>query len=160
MPEEIVKILSFEIERDGDTAVVKCHGRLVLGTSEELYQAVKPLLPQTKVVVVDLADLTYVDSMGLGTLVRLYASARQEGCDFKLLHLGKQLPQCAQDDESPFRLQPGGRPRREHRLIVWDRRLEGCSRLQWGVHGCYCVDVLLSGRKLGQSFLSGRSQVS
>jgi anti-sigma B factor antagonist len=91
MPEESEKVLSFEIERDGDTAVVKCHGRLVLGTSEELYQAVKPLLPQTKMVVVDLADLTYVDSMGLGTLVRLYASSRQEGCEFKLLHLGKQL---------------------------------------------------------------------
>lgn len=91
MPEESVKILSFEIERDGDTAVVKCHGRLVIGTSEELYQAVKPLLPQTKAVIIDLADLTYVDSMGLGTLVRLYASARQDGCDVKLLHLGKQL---------------------------------------------------------------------
>ena len=91
MPEESEKVLSFEIERDGDTAVVKCHGRLVLGTSEELYQAVKPLLPQTKVVVVDLADLTYVDSMGLGALVRLYTSARHAGCEFKLLHLGKQL---------------------------------------------------------------------
>ena len=91
MPEQTEKILSFEIEREGDTAVVKCHGRLVLGTSEELYQAVKPLLPQTKVVVIDLADLTYVDSMGLGTLVRLYASSRQEGCEFKLLHLGKQV---------------------------------------------------------------------
>jgi anti-sigma B factor antagonist len=91
MPEESEKILSFEIERDGNTVVVKCHGRLVVGTSEELYQAVKPLLPQTKVVVIDLAELTYVDSMGLGTLVRLYASSRQDGCEFKLLHLGKQL---------------------------------------------------------------------
>jgi anti-sigma B factor antagonist len=43
------------------------------------------------VVVVDLAALTYVDSTGLGTLVRLHASARKLGCDFKLLHLGKQL---------------------------------------------------------------------
>ena len=91
MSEEIAKILTFEIERDGDAAMVKCHGRLVLGTSEEFYQAVKHLLPQTKVVVVDLADLTYVDSMGLGTLVRLYASSKQDGCEFKLLHLGKQL---------------------------------------------------------------------
>jgi anti-sigma B factor antagonist len=63
----------------------------VLGTSEELYHAVKDLLPQPKIVVVDLADLTYVDSMGLGTLVRLYTSPRQQGCEFKLLHLGKQL---------------------------------------------------------------------
>src|SRR5437879_13331910 len=64
MPEESEKVLSFEIERDGDTAVVKCRGRLVLGTSAELYQAVKPLLPQTKIVVGDLPDLTYVDSLG------------------------------------------------------------------------------------------------
>jgi anti-sigma B factor antagonist len=91
MPEEPEKLLTFEIERDGETAVVKCHGRLVFGTSDEFYQAVRPLLPQTKTVVVDLAELTYVDSMGLGTLVRLYASSRQEGCEFKLLHLGKQL---------------------------------------------------------------------
>jgi anti-sigma B factor antagonist len=91
MPEEFVKILTFEIERDGDAALVKCHGRLVAGTSEEFYQEVKPLLSQIKVAVIDLADLTYVDSMGLGALVRLYATARQVGCEFKLLHLGKQL---------------------------------------------------------------------
>ena len=91
MSEESQKLLTVEIERDGDAAVVKCHGRLVAGTTEELYQEVKHLLPQIKVVVVDLADLTYVDSMGLGALVRLYASARQVGCEFKLLHLGKQL---------------------------------------------------------------------
>ncbi len=91
MPEESEKVLSFAIERDGDTAVVKCHGRLVAGATEELYHEVKNLLPQTKVVVVDLADLTYVDSTGLGTLVRLHASARKLGCEFKLLHLGKQL---------------------------------------------------------------------
>jgi anti-sigma B factor antagonist len=91
MPEKSEKVLSFEIERGGDSAVVKCHGRLVAGTTEEFYQEVKSLLPETKVVVVDLAELTYVDSSGLGTLVRLHASARKLGCDFKLLHLGKQL---------------------------------------------------------------------
>jgi anti-sigma B factor antagonist len=91
MPEESEKVLAFAIERDGDTAVVKCRGRLIAGATEELYQAVKHLLPQAKVVVVDLAELTYVDSTGLGTLVRLSVSARQRGCEFKLLHLGKQL---------------------------------------------------------------------
>jgi anti-sigma B factor antagonist len=91
MPEASEKVLTFEIERDGDTAVVKCHGRLVAGTTEEFYQAVKDLLPQTKVVIVDLAELIYVDSSGLGALVRLSVSARRLGCEFKLLHLGKQL---------------------------------------------------------------------
>ena len=91
MPEESEKVLTFEIERDGDTAVVKCYGRLVAGTTEEFYQELKHLLSQAKVVVVDLAELTYVDSTGLGALVRLHASARKLGCEFKLLHLGKQL---------------------------------------------------------------------
>ncbi len=91
MHEESEKVLTFEIERDGDAADVKCHGRLVAGTTEELYQEVKHLLSQAKVVVVDLAELTYVDSTGLGTLVRLHTSARRQGCEFKLLHLGKQL---------------------------------------------------------------------
>ena len=91
MPEESEKVLTFEIERDGDTAVVRCHGRLVAGTTEELYQAVKDLLPQTKMVIVDLEELIYVDSTGLGALVRLHVSARRLGCEFKLLHLGKQL---------------------------------------------------------------------
>ncbi len=91
MSEESEKVLTFEIERDGDTAVVKCHGRLVAGTTQELYEEVKQLLPQAKVVVVDLEELTYVDSAGLGSLVRLHTSARRLGCEFKLLHLGKQL---------------------------------------------------------------------
>ena len=91
MPEASEKVLTIAIERDGDTAVVKCHGRLVAGTTEDFYGEVKQLLPQTKSVVVDLAGLTYVDSSGLGTLVRLHASARKLDCQFKLLHLGKQL---------------------------------------------------------------------
>jgi anti-sigma B factor antagonist len=91
MPEQSERVLDFEIERDGETTTVKCQGRLVAGTAAELFDGVKDLLPQSKVVVVDLAELTYVDSTGLGTLVRLHASARKHGCELELLHLGKQL---------------------------------------------------------------------
>jgi anti-sigma B factor antagonist len=91
MPQESEKVLGFAIERQGDSAVVTCRGRLVAGTTEDFYQEVKQLLPQTKLVVVDLAELTYVDSTGLRTLVRLHTSARRAGCELKLLHLGKQI---------------------------------------------------------------------
>jgi anti-sigma B factor antagonist len=91
MPEQSEKVLNFATERDGETVVVKCEGRLVAFHTDEFYQEVKQLLTQTKVVVVDLADLTYVDSSGLGTLVRLHVAARKAGCQFQLLHLGKQL---------------------------------------------------------------------
>jgi anti-sigma B factor antagonist len=91
MPEEQEKVLTFAVERDGETTTVKCHGRLVAGTTDEFFQELKDLLPQAKVVVIDLAELTYVDSAGLGTLVRLHASARKHQCELRLLHLGKQL---------------------------------------------------------------------
>jgi anti-sigma B factor antagonist len=91
MPHEPEKVLTIVIERDRDTTVVKCHGRLIAGTTEEFYQEVKKLLIKTNLVVVDLAELTYVDSTGLGVLVRLHTSARRAECEFKLLHLGKQL---------------------------------------------------------------------
>ena len=91
MPEEFEKVLTLAMERDGDSAVVKCHGRLVTGTTEEFYREVKHLLTREKLVVVDLAELTYVDSTGLGALVRLHTTARKLGCQFELLHLGKQL---------------------------------------------------------------------
>src|ERR1700732_876856 len=44
MPEESEKVLTFEIVRDGDTAVVKCHGRLVAGATEEFNEEVKKRL--------------------------------------------------------------------------------------------------------------------
>ena len=82
---------TFEIERNGSSAVVKCHGRLVAFAGDDLYKAVKPLLPETKQMAIDLHDLTFIDSMGLGTLVRIYVSARQSGCQLTLEHLGKQV---------------------------------------------------------------------
>jgi anti-sigma B factor antagonist len=83
--------LSFEIERNGDAAVVRCRGRMVAWGTDDFHQAVKSLLPETKMITIDLADLTFVDSMGLGTLVRLYVSARQAGSRLTVEHLGKQV---------------------------------------------------------------------
>ena len=90
MPDE-VHALTFEIERNGESAVVKCHGRMVAWGTDDFQRGVKSLLPGTKAIVIDLADLKFVDSMGLGTLVRLYVSARQAGCKLSVEHLGKQV---------------------------------------------------------------------
>ncbi|MGC1783464.1 MAG: STAS domain-containing protein [Acidobacteriaceae bacterium] len=90
MSDNIVS-LTLDVDRNGGTVIVRCHGRLVAGVDDILYRTVKPLLPDAKRVVLDLSDLTRVDSMGLGTLVRLYVSARSAGCSFELINLGKQV---------------------------------------------------------------------
>jgi anti-sigma B factor antagonist len=80
----------------GDTIVVRCNGRLVAGVNDHLYSRVSQLMPGTKRIVLDLTNLTRVDSMGLGTLgtlVRLYVSARSAHCEFELVNLGKQVRQ-------------------------------------------------------------------
>jgi anti-sigma B factor antagonist len=82
---------TLDIERKGDSIVVVCHGRLVAGLCDALHARVKPLLVQSKLVVLDLGDVTFMDSIGLGTMVRLLVSARSAGCDLELLHVGRRI---------------------------------------------------------------------
>lgn len=92
MPEEApAKPLTYDIIREGESVFVKCHGRLVSGLTDAFYTDLKEVASSSKILLLDLKDLTFVDSMGLGTLVRLYVHARSAGCELKLLHLGKQL---------------------------------------------------------------------
>jgi anti-sigma B factor antagonist len=87
------QLLTLEIDRTGTPVVVKCHGKLVSGVNSLLYLEVHQLIPGNKRIVLDLTDLTHMDSMGIGTLVRLYVSARSAGCDLELVNLGKQIRQ-------------------------------------------------------------------
>lgn len=91
LPAPAVNSLTFQVERKGDSAVVHCQGRLVAGVGNLLYTRVSELIPEHKCIVLDLTDLTYVDSMGLGTLVRLYCSAKSGGARLELINLGKQI---------------------------------------------------------------------
>jgi anti-sigma B factor antagonist len=86
-------LLTLEIERTGNAAVVKCRGKLVAGVNDILYIHVSRLIPDTRRIVLDLTDLTHMDSMGLGTVVRLYVSTRSAGCDLELINLGKRIRQ-------------------------------------------------------------------
>jgi anti-sigma B factor antagonist len=85
------RYLTLEINRTGDHATVLCHGFLVLGLSDILVSNVRPLIPETKRIVLDLSNLKHMDSMGLGTLVWLYTSARTAGCELVLLNIGKRI---------------------------------------------------------------------
>jgi anti-sigma B factor antagonist len=85
--------LSLEIERKEGVVVVKCRGRLVAEVSGNFYTRIRQLMPEYKRVILDLQDLTHMDSMGLGSLVRLVVSAKSNGCSLELLHLGKRVRQ-------------------------------------------------------------------
>jgi anti-sigma B factor antagonist len=85
--------LTLDIERTSDVAVVRCSGQLVAGVNNFLYTEISRLIPDSKRIVLDLTDLAHMDSMGLGTLVRLYVSAKSAGCSLELVNLGKRIRQ-------------------------------------------------------------------
>jgi anti-sigma B factor antagonist len=83
--------LTLDISRTGATALVRCSGKLVSPVTGFFYTEVKPLTSETNQVVLDLTDLTHMDSMGIGVIVRLYVSAKSTGCDLRLINLGKRI---------------------------------------------------------------------
>src|ERR1022692_4542066 len=61
-----------------DETIVHCSGRITSSTSEQLQTAVRSLIPSAKCVVLDLTNVSYMDSSGLGALVGLYVSAKNQ----------------------------------------------------------------------------------
>jgi anti-sigma B factor antagonist len=75
-----------------EVIVVRLRGAILFGEeSASLRIRVKDLLDKSPQIVLDLEDVTRIDSGGLGTLVALYASARKVGGDIKLANLGNHV---------------------------------------------------------------------
>jgi anti-anti-sigma factor len=85
------KLFWCDVKDAGTEALVHCHGKLVAGVGSILYGEVSKLLPTHKRVVLDLTDVDYMDSLGLGTIIRLYVSAKSAGCSLELVNLGKRI---------------------------------------------------------------------
>jgi anti-sigma B factor antagonist len=72
--------------------VVDCSGRVVFGEeSASLRDIVKKLLAENPKVVLNLHEVNYIDSGGLGTLVSLYTTARSAGGAVKLARLSQRV---------------------------------------------------------------------
>ncbi len=83
--------LSLKIQAENNHATVACSGRLVAGVTETLGREVRQLIPNYSRVVLDLSGLTQMDSMGLGSVVRLLVSAKTSGCKLELINLSPRV---------------------------------------------------------------------
>jgi len=81
-----------EKEINGVT-VLELFGRVTLGEeSNQLRTKIKDLLAQGKKrIVLDLGNVSYIDSAGLGTLVAGYTSSQSQGASMKLANLTKKF---------------------------------------------------------------------
>lgn len=77
----------------GDVVVLDIKGRVQLGDGDEMLKdKVNSLLNQgRKKIVLNLADVPYIDSAGLGEVVRTFTTVSRQGGQLKLLNLTKRI---------------------------------------------------------------------
>ena len=77
----------------GGVLVLQLMGRVTLGEeSNQLRTKLKEVLADGKTrLVLDLAEVSYIDSAGLGTLVAGFTSAQNQGANLKLANLTKRF---------------------------------------------------------------------
>ena len=76
-----------------DVTIVDLSGRIKLGEgSSVLRETVKDLLAKgQKNILLNLAEISYIDSSGIGELVAAFTSVRKQGGELKLLHLTRKV---------------------------------------------------------------------
>ena len=79
-------------------SILDMEGRLVLGEESNTFrERFKSLLTVgKKKIVLNMANVTYIDSAGLGTLVASYNNARSQGATLKLANLGARSKEVLQ----------------------------------------------------------------
>ena len=77
----------------GDVVLLDLKGKITLGEGDELLKdKVNSLVNQGhKKIVLNLADVPYIDSAGLGEVVRTYTTASRQGGSLKRLNLTKRF---------------------------------------------------------------------
>ena len=86
-----VPILGMATDRTPTEIVVHCTGKITSDTIQQLRATVKPLLSKSKTVVLDLTNVTYMDSSGLGAIASLYISAKAAKSQLTLINLNERL---------------------------------------------------------------------
>ncbi len=76
--------LKLETEKNTSETTVRATGRVTLETSATLESTLRDLTAEGKRIVLDLTNVDYVDSAGLGALVSVYMHARRTKCDMQI----------------------------------------------------------------------------
>ncbi|SPF49510.1 hypothetical protein SBA1_910058 [Candidatus Sulfotelmatobacter kueseliae] len=89
--------LSLETRDVGRVTIVRCQGRIVAGGESEALRAhVAWLLRDRRSIVLHLGEVVFIDSSGLGTMVRTLTSTRQARGDLKLCDVPEHIHKVLQ----------------------------------------------------------------
>ena len=84
--------LKLNTRTENGITIIDCNGRIVFGEESALLRdTVKKLIGENSQIILNLADISYIDSGGLGTLVALYTTAHNAGGSVKLANLTQRV---------------------------------------------------------------------
>ncbi len=77
----------------GGVSILDLSGKVVRGEGDlQVKERIKDLLADgQRKILLNLAEVTYIDSAGLGSLISSYTTARREGGSLKLVNLTKRI---------------------------------------------------------------------
>ena len=79
-------MMTIEVEKSGDVAVVRCAGRLVRGAEVHTLRQAVVSENNTRVIMVDLSEVEALDAGGLAALLSLRQWARERNVQLKLVN--------------------------------------------------------------------------
>jgi anti-sigma B factor antagonist len=79
--------LSLVARKVGDVTIIRCGGRIAGGETESLRHQMYGLLQNPRDIILHLGEVAFIDSSGLGMLVRMLTSSRRAGGDLKLCNV-------------------------------------------------------------------------
>jgi anti-anti-sigma factor len=79
-------MLTVDVERAGDVAIVRCAGRIVRGAEVSILRNAVISEKNTRTIVLDLSELEFVDAGGLSAFVFLHNWTQERGINLKLVH--------------------------------------------------------------------------
>lgn len=85
--------MKLSIRKEKNVVVLDAEGKIVLGDGDvEIKSAVDDLIVKgNKNIILNLAKVDYVDSAGLGEMMRCFITLRKAGGDFKLLSPNRRI---------------------------------------------------------------------
>jgi anti-anti-sigma factor len=79
-------MLTIDVEKTGDVAVVRCSGRIVRGDEVRTLRSAVVSEKGSRIMVLDLSEVESLDAGGLTTLLSLHQWARSRGVQLKLVN--------------------------------------------------------------------------
>lgn len=84
-------LLTLATRTVGDATIIRCEGRIVAGETEHLRERVSSAFQDRREVILNLVAVGFIDSSGLGTLVRMLTHIRRAGGDLRLCELPEPI---------------------------------------------------------------------